>query len=490
MTVTDTPTAATTDAAAISDLTELFALQKAAFLRDSNPSLERRREHLGVLAGMVLRYRERIQQALSADYRVHPTLFSDLVETLGVAGRAAYAAEQLEGWLEPQERFADPALFGNARAAIRPQPKGVIGNIVPWNFPFDISLGPLVEMLAAGNRVVIKPSEYTPACAELLAEMIAETFDRDHVGVAVGGLALAKTFPTLPWDHLLYTGNGVVARDIARAAAENLVPLTLELGGKSPAILHDDSVDAASVDQILGVKLIKNGQMCISVDYCLVPRDRVGEFVELVKAHMAEHLPNYAQSEHCTGIINDRHLDRLASLLDEARAGGAEVITLDADPTVDRATRRMPLSLVIDPDDGLGVMREEVFGPILPIKPYDSLDEAIGYVNTHDRPLGLYVFAKDWDVAERVLSETVSGGACVNAAAVQGALPALGFGGSGASGYGRHHGIEGFREFSNPRGLFSRGEGDLINALAPPYDALSQAVVDAAFSGAGAEEQK
>ncbi len=482
MATTEKHTAASSDDyAAIAELQEIVERQRAAFLADPFPSLEERQELLGALAGMLISHRTQVQEALSSDFGVHPPVAADLIEVLGPAGRAVYAAEQLGGWMASEPRQADPALYGSGRAFVQPQPKGVIGNIVPWNFPFDLSVGPLIEMLAAGNRVVIKPSEYTPACAELLREMVHATFDRDRVDVVVGGLELARAFTSVRWDHLLYTGSPAVGREIAKAAAEQLVPVTLELGGKCPAILTADSVDAESIKQVLATKAIKNGQMCISVDYCLVPREQVEDFARLAADHFRESMPGYCSSDSCTGVISSRHLERIEGLLEDARARGCDVRPLEEAPEADPQTRQLPISLVIDPPDDLALMQEEIFGPILPIKAYDTLEEAIGHVNTGERPLALYVFAKDEREADEVLRRTTSGGACVNSAAVHGALPTLPFGGIGQSGSGRHHGIEGFREFSNLRGVFIRGEGDMIEAFAPPYGPTAQAVVDAAF---------
>jgi coniferyl-aldehyde dehydrogenase len=471
------------DDAVIAELHGIVERQRAAFLADPFPSLEERQGLLGDLAAMLMSRRTEIQLAISSDFGVHPPLAADLIEVLGPAGRAAYAAEQLPTWMTSEPRPADPALYGSGRAFVQPQPKGVIGNIVPWNFPFDLSVGPLIEMLAAGNRVVIKPSEYTPACAELLREMVHATFDRDRVDVIVGGLELARAFTRVRWDHLLYTGSPAVGREIAKAAAEQLVPVTLELGGKCPAILTEDSVDAESVKQVLATKAIKNGQMCISVDYCLVPRERLEDFAALAADYAAESMPGYAGSDSCTGIISTRHLDRIEAMLEDAQARGCDVRPLEEARAADRATRQLPISLVIDPPEDVALMQEEIFGPILPIKAYDALEEAIDHVNADERPLALYVFAKEDAVADAVLRRTSSGGACVNSAAVHGALPSLPFGGIGHSGSGRHHGIEGFREFSNLRGVFVRGEGDLIEAFAPPYGPAAQAVVDAAFAG-------
>jgi len=484
MATTENRPASMEDDAAIADLREIVERQRAAFLADPFPSLEERQGLLGALAGMLISHRAQIQQAMSSDFGVHPAAAADLIEVLGPAGRAAYAAEQLGTWMAPESRPSDPALYGSGRAYVQPQPKGVVGNIVPWNFPFDLSVGPLVEMLAAGNRVVIKPSEYTPACAELLREMIHATFDRDRVDVVVGGLELARAFTRVRWDHLLYTGSPAVGREIAKAAAEQLVPVTLELGGKCPAIFTADSIDAESVRQVLATKAIKNGQMCISVDYCLVPRQQLEDFAGLAAAHVRDSMPGYCESEGCTGIISNRHVSRIEALLDEARARGCDVRPLEEAGDVDLSTRQMPMSLVIDPPEDLALMREEIFGPILPVLAYDTLEEAIDHVNAGERPLALYVFAKDEAVADDVLHRTTSGGACVNCAAVHGALPSLPFGGIGQSGSGRHHGIEGFREFSNPRAVFVRGDGDLIEAFAPPYGLMAQAVLDAAFAGA------
>ena len=486
MTLTADRSAATdVDAAAIAELGGIVERQRAAFPADPYPSLEERQALLQALAGMVLSHRTQIQEALSADFGVHPTLATDLIEVLGVAGRAAYAAQHLEAWMAPEPRFVEPGLFGSGRAFVQPQPKGVVGNIVPWNFPFDLSVGPLIEMLAAGNRVVIKPSEYTPACAEVLRDMVRATFDGDRVDVVVGGLELARAFTAVRWDHLLYTGSPAVGREVAKAAAEQLVPVTLELGGKCPAILTGDSVDAEAVKQVLGTKAVKNGQMCITVDYCLVPRESLEDFARLAAEHVRDAMPGFCESDSCTGIISTRHLERIERLLDDARARGCDVRALEEGADVDPARRQLPISLVLDPPDDLGLMQEEIFGPVLPVKAYDDLDEAIDHVNTGERPLALYVFTKDEAVSDDVLRRTTSGGACVNAAAVHGALPSLGFGGVGQSGSGRHHGIEGFREFSNLRGVFVRGEGDLIEAFAPPYGPQAQALVDAAFSGAG-----
>lgn len=468
----DAPIMGTGDNEAIARLHDVFAAQKRAFLDDPYPSAAARRANLEKIVEMMPVYGDRIVAAMSADFGSHPAMASFMVEVMAGVGRAQYWLDTLETAMAPSPRQPDEA-FGTATAAVRYQPKGVIGNIVPWNFPFDLSIGPLCDMLASGNRVIIKPSEYTPACAALLTEMIAETFPEDLVMVVEGGIDLARTFCDLRWDHLLYTGSPAVGRQVATAAARNLVPVTLELGGKCPAILTPGAAQSAAVADVIGTKLIKNGQMCISVDYALVQRDEVDRFVALAGEHIRTHLPDYSRTEDCTGIISARHLDRIVGLIDDARASGAAVIQPEEGGTIDRETRRMPLTLVVDPPADTAVMREEIFGPVLPVVPYDTIDDAIAFVNAGERPLGLYVFGEDDAVTGRVLERTTSGGAAVNCCAMHGALASMGFGGIGNSGTGRHHGIEGFREFSNPRGVFVRGAGDAIASFYPPYPALA-----------------
>ena len=455
------------DRPAIERLDHIVAMQRAAFIRNRNPPVETRQVNLAALAKMMVDHADEIVTALSADFACHPATLSLMVEVHGVAARAEHAIANVAEYMKPSDRAVGP-VFGTATAAVRYQPKGVIGNIAPWNFPFDIALGPVVDMLAAGNRVVIKPSELTPVCSQLIAEMIADTFEPDLVTVVQGGPAVARAFSEQAWDHLLYTGNPAVGRQVMIAAARNLVPVTLELGGKCPAVLTPGSVNPSNVGDVIGTKLIKNGQMCISVDYVLVAREELDAFVAFATRHIRSTTPDYSRSPDCTGIVSARHLDRMIGLIEEARAAGTTLVQPELGGAVDHATRRMPLTLVVDPALDLGIMREEIFGPILPIIPYDGVDEAIAFINGRDPPLGIYVFG-DEDAAGAVIDRTSSGGATINCCAVHGALPSMGFGGIGSSGMGRHHGIEGFREFSNARGIFVRGCGGDMTSIFPPY---------------------
>ena len=474
---------ANNDGAEIVALRAAFSLQRDAFAGNRCPSIEERRERIGALSAMLLANRKAIGDALASDFGAHPVPASDLIEVLGPLGRAQYVLDNLEDWMRPMSRQTDAAMLGTSRAYIQSQPKGVVGNMVPWNFPFDIAVGPMIEMLAAGNRVMVKPSEYTPASAALLADMVRDAFDPDLVYIAVGGLDLARAFSSLPFDHLLYTGSPNVGRQIMAAAAANLTPVTLELGGKCPVVMAPGSVTPANVESVIGTKIVKNGQMCISADHCFVPRDEVETFATLARAYMDQASPGYASGPDCTGIISPRHLDRLTEMLDEARERQSRIVPLEADGEIDRATRRMPMSLVIDPATDLRIMQEEIFGPILPVIPYEDVDDVVERINAGERPLGVYVFSDDQALVDHVLAETSSGGAAVNTCAIQGALPSLAFGGVGMSGMGRHHGVEGFREFSNQRGIVVRGENDHISAFYAPYTQAA-ALVESALGRA------
>lgn len=460
---------AVSDEAAITELNTAFSAQKKAFAQDRAPSAETRKARIRTIMEMVRAHRHAIHDALTSDFGSHPKGASDLIEMLGILGRAQYALDHVDEWMKPQPRHADEALMGNSQVYIQPQAKGVVGNIVPWNFPFDIALGPMVDMFAAGNRVMIKPSDYTPASAELLRTMIGEFFTPDVAYVAVGGLALARKFSQLPFDHLLYTGSPHVGREIMAAASANLTPVTLELGGKCPTIMTPGSVTREHVGTVMGTKIIKNGQMCISVDHVFVPRDDVAAFTEFARDFMTEAAPNYAKTTECTGIISDRHLTRLSRMLDEAKTL-APVVPLENAPEIDPVTRRMPMHLVINPPADAAIMQEEIFGPIMPIIPYDDLGSAIETINAGERPLAVYVFGDDDALINKVLDETTTGGAAVNLCAIQGGLPSLGFGGIGNSGMGRHHGEDGFREFSNPRGIVVKKGRVNVDLFWSPYE--------------------
>ncbi len=467
----------------LSALNALFDRQKKAFAANPDPTLKQRGDRLDAVTSALIANRKRIQDALREDFSVHPDAQADFVEIFGVAGRLQFAKSMLAEWTKPDSRDLDPAMYGGSRAFVTPQPKGVIGNMVPWNFPFDIGIGPLAEMLAGGNSVIIKPSDMTPACSIVMKEMLLAAIDEDIVAVVPGDIDLAKAFPTLPWNHLLYTGNPDVARSVAMAAAQNLVPLTLELGGKCPALFTDSAITHENIASVLRTKMVKNGQMCVAPDYVMAPRSNIGAFVDHARGYMAEAAPDYVNSDNVTGIIADRHIARIEALVEGAAAEGAEVVSLgEGSPSDDR---KLPLRLVIAPSLDSELMREEIFGPVLPVVPYDTIDEAIDYIARHDRPLGVYVYTDDDTLKSRILSDTHSGGVTFNGCALQAAQPNIGFGGSGLSGYGRHHGIEGFREFTNPRGVVDFDPDALAQNIMPPYGDVAAGILSA-ITGEGA----
>lgn len=464
----------------VPELRRLFEVQRLASRSQPAPTLAERQERLGTLAALVVGNRQRIQDAMRADFGVHPRALTDLTEVLGVAGQAQYTINKLEGWMHSDSREIDPQAYGDATAVIEYAPKGVIGIISPWNLPFLLSLGPLIDVLAAGNRALVKPSEHVPESSALLHELIADAFDESVAAVVLGGVDIAEEFTALPWDHLVYTGSTEVGRRVAVAAARNLVPVTLELGGKNPVIIAADAVNAETASQVIGSKLAKSGQICIAPDYCYVPRNQIPQFIDLAKKYV-DGLGDYDRSEECTNLLADRHVTRLVAMVDEAAAAGGEVVRLGSEGAW-ASERQMPAMLVIDPPADGRLMAEEIFGPVLPVIPYDDLEEVIDDLAGREPALGLYVFSQDEQVSRSVLARTRSGGACVNTCVVQGVLPSLGFGGVGGSGYGRHRGIEGFKEFSVARGVVVRGsQGDAIHAMFPPYSGLAQTIADLAL---------
>lgn len=452
----------------IDTLKSLFEAQQQAFAKNPCPTLAQRSDRLDAISAGLVANRHKIHQALREDFSSHANAQADFIEIAGVVARLQYAKSMLPQWMANSDRELDSDFYGQSRAFVTAQPKGVIGNIVPWNFPFDIGIGPLAEMLAGGNSVIIKPSELTPSCSELMQEILHGVMSEDIVAVVPGGIELAKFFPTLPWDHLMYTGNPVVARSIAVAAAQNLTPLTLELGGKCPALFTEGNLTPTQVSSVLRSKLVKNGQMCVAPDYALVPRSAMGDFIREAREYLCAPMANTNEARETTGIISDVHFERIESLVNDLRQHGTEIVELGESP--DKSRRRLPLRLAIDPGADSAIMGEEIFGPILPILPYDNLDEALRYIAAGERPLGIYVYTDDEALKSLILSDTHSGGVTFNACSFHAAIPNMGFGGSGLSGYGRHHGIEGFREFTNQRGVVDFDSKALALNIAPPYD--------------------
>lgn len=464
------------------ELDRLFAAQKTAFAANSLPTLDERLDRLRRLEGVMMRHREGFQQTLAADFGSHSPLVTDLFETGGVLGRNRHLQAMLPGWMAPEERPLNPHVHGGSSARVIRQPKGVIGNLAPWNFPIECALVMVNDMLAAGNRVIVKAAEATPATSALLRQAIAEAFDEDELAVVIGeDTAFAEYFCTLAWDHLCFTGGTAIGRRVLALAAPQLTPVTLELGGKNPTLFSDSGVSPDLVERFLYNRVFKAGQVCTSPDYVLIPEARMAEFVELACAGWRAMYPRYIGHADATGTINRHHYDRIVSYLEEAGAAGCEVVSLNGE-TPDPASRQIPMYLVIDPPENLGVMREEVFGPVTAVIPYRSFDDAIAVINRRPRPLAAYFVGREQDLGEAFQERVIAGGIGINVFGLQGAEPALPFGGTGASGMGCHSGYEGFLQFTHAKSVFEcADDSPLMAALKGPYGEMTQAFADAVF---------
>lgn len=450
-------------------LEQAFHRQQAAFAADPYPTLAIRLDRIGRLRQLVTEGDDRIRVAMQADFgSLHPAMVV-MLDTLPVIDRVAHFETQLEGWLQPEDvPLGD--LHGSSTGQIVRVPKGVMGNIAPWNFPIESALVMAVDMLAAGNRVIIKPSELAPATSTVLAALVGEYCSPEELTVVEGGVEMAEAFARMPWDHLTYTGGGRVGRLVAQAAAANLVPVTLELGGKNPALFAADSVNETMVARFLSFRSLKAGQICTSPDYVLVPRDQLGEWVALAQQVWRGWYPRWVGHADITGIINERHVARLMGYLDEARSRGVTVVGLNDDqPDVD--ARQLPMTLVVDPPAELACMTDEVFGPIVPVVPYDSLDEAFARINAGPAPLGAYLAARDEALADQFVLRVRSGGTGINTFGLQGGHPALPFGGVGASGHGCHSGHGGFLNYSHTKSVFRGADDSFVHqVILPPFE--------------------
>jgi coniferyl-aldehyde dehydrogenase len=454
-----------------------FDAQRSAFAREGAPLLRQRRGDLTKLRDAVEKNAEKLAAAISADFGNRSRHETEIGEIVPVLAAIRHARRHLRGWMRPK-RVAVSLELLPGRARILYQPVGVVGIISPWNYPFQLAIAPLVAALSAGNRVMLKPSELTPRTADFLAELLAAIFPADRVATILSGPEIGQAFARLPFDHLFYTGSTAVGRLVMQAAAENLTPVTLELGGKSPCILGDDANLPGAVESIVYGKLLNSGQTCIAPDYVLLPERRLDEFIKLAADTIAKFYPALATNPDYSSIIDERHYRRLAQYLADAKASGARVIEINPGrETLPAETRKLPPTLIIDPRDDLAIMREEIFGPLLPIKTYRRLDEAIDYVNNRPHPLALYYFGAGRDRRDEVLRRTLSGGASVNTTLFHFAVEDLPFGGVGASGIGAYHGEFGFQTFSHRRAVFLQSRVNGARLLYPPFGRLTDLVL-------------
>ncbi|PRA60112.1 MULTISPECIES: coniferyl aldehyde dehydrogenase [Pseudomonas] len=460
----------------LSELNELFTAQRLAYAGNPMPSAAQRQQWLKVLRDVLDTQRDRLIKAISEDFSnrsADETLFAELMPSLH---NIDYASKHLRGWMKASRRKVGVA-FQPASAKVVYQPLGVVGVIVPWNYPLYLAIGPLVGALAAGNRVMLKLSESTPATGQLLKELLAHIFPQDLVTVVLGEADVGIAFSSLPFDHLLFTGATSVGKHVMRAAAENLTPVTLELGGKSPAIVSHDVPLKDAAERIAFGKTLNAGQTCVAPDYVLVPEGRVDAFVDAYRQAVRRFYPTLVNNPDYTAIINQRQLARLNSYVSDATSKGAQLIPIyDQDQD-----RRMSHSLLLNVSDEMLVMQDEIFGPLLPIVPYSTLDQAFAYINQRPRPLALYYFGYNKSEQNRVLHETHSGGVCLNDTLLHVAQDDMPFGGIGPSGMGHYHGHEGFLTFSKAKGVLIKQRFNAAKLIYPPYGKSIQKLIQKLF---------
>ena len=461
-------TASSEPSAPQSRLDAIFKRQKAAFEGERHRRLEDRKADLKKIEDMVKARGEDFAAAIDADFGRRSPAETAIAESGFTIATAKHARQHLERWAAAKKKPV-PLMMAPGTAYVRREPKGVVGIVAPWNYAMQLALAPLVAALAAGCRVMIKPSEFTPRTSALLKEVLAELFSEDHVAVIEGGPDVAEAFCALPFDHLFYTGSTPVGRLVAKAAAENLTPLTLELGGKSPAVLAPDFDVKDAAKSIAWGKFLNAGQTCVAPDYALVPRGSQAAFGEAVMAEANRMWPDVAQNPDYTAIVSEKHHGRLTEMVEEARSAGATVLQAPFDRSRAGNTRIFPPTVVIDPPLDIKLMKEEIFGPVLPVLGHDGMSEAARFVNARDRPLALYVYAKNKQTARRFLARTISGGAAVNASMLHLSVEDLPFGGVGASGQGAYHGEYGFLTFTHERAVFEVPVWHPSRLAAPPY---------------------
>ncbi len=445
--------------------------QREAHLAHPMPTLAERKADLRQLMRFILDHKEAICEAISADYghrSRHETL---LMEVMPVIADIKVTLKHLGAWMKPQKRDIDRKIFGLASNRVIPQPLGVVGVIVPWNFPINLSFLPLVAIFAAGNRAMVKFSENSRRLARLLIEQLPAYFAPEKLRVfdETGGVGIE--FSKLPFDHLLFTGSSNTGRAVMAAAAGNLCPVTLELGGKSPAIVCEDFSPRTAAERILYVKCLNAGQVCTTVDHVFVPREQVQTFVELALDIVPQRYTSLASSDY-TSLITTQAFDRLVKAMDEARERGAQLVPLIEGPALDRKSRKIAPHLLLDAPDDCELMAHEIFGPILPVIGYDSLDEVVKRINAGPRPLALYPFSHDRQTLDHIVSHAMSGGVSINDALLHVGQHDLPFGGVGESGMGHYHGREGFDNFSKLRPVFHQARLSSVSLLAPPYGPL------------------
>ena len=458
------------------NLTDILSRQRAAFLSDGPPTLAARKADLLKLKTAVRARLPEFAKTLDTDFQGRSARETAVLEGVAVVQGINYLLRNLKGWMRPQKRHVEMQ-FRPGRARVVYQPLGVVGIMSPWNFPVGLSLMPLATAIAAGNRAMIKPSEFTPATSALLTKVLGEIFPQEQVAVVTGGPEIGSAFSALPFDHLVFTGSTPVGKAVMKAASANLVPVTLELGGKSPVIVEKGSSLERAAASIAFGKLSNGGQICVAPDYALIAEKDVEAFLAAYDKAVRSLYPAGPASSDFTSIINERHYGRLRVLVDEARVKGARVIEVGANPAAAQSRpHTLAPTVVLGATDDMGILTEEIFGPVLAIVSYRDIDEAIARINAGPRPLALYYFGGNGEDRRKVLERTTSGNVTINDTLLHYAQDDLPFGGVGPSGMGAYHGVEGFRSLSHAKGIFEQSRWNLTGALRPPFGWLSSFV--------------
>ena len=449
--------------------------QRQDYINEGHVSAETRIDRLNRGVAAVAKHQDRLVEALNTDFSCRPRELSMLTDIAGSIMPMKTATKHLRSWMKPEKRKTMfPLNLLGGRSRVEYQPLGVVGVLSPWNFPVNLTFAPLAEVLAAGNRAIIKPSEFTPTVSEVMAELVRDAWDEKEVAIFTGGPEVGAAFTSLPFDHMIFTGATSIARHVMAAAAKNLVPVTLELGGKSPVLVSRSADIKAAVSRIMLGKTMNAGQICLAPDYLMVPEEKLDEVVAEIHKAVGEMYPKLLDNPQYTSVVNDRHFQRLQENLADARAKGAEVIEINPageDFAAQQGTQKIAPTVIKNPTEDMRVLEEEIFGPLLPIKTYKDFDETINYVNSKPRPLGLYYFGQDAAEERKVLDRTTSGGVCVNDVIMQIMQEDLPFGGVGPAGMGSYHGYDGFKTFSHAKGIYRQPKFDIagLAGMRPPY---------------------
>jgi coniferyl-aldehyde dehydrogenase len=464
-------------------------MQRDAYLREGIVTAETRIDRMQRAVDAMIKHQDRAVEALNSDFSCRPreiTLLTDL--GAGIAPMK-HAIKHVRKWMKPVKRPTTfPFNLIGGRSRIEYQPLGVVGVIAPWNFPINMVFAPLAQVLAAGNRAMIKPSEFTPATSEVISDMITEAFAPEEISVFTGGAEVGQAFSSLPFDHMIFTGATSIARHILTAAAKNLVPVTLELGGKSPVVVSRSADIEKTLSRIMMGKTMNAGQICLAPDYLLVPEEKLHEVIAAAQSAVEEMFPTLLNNPQYTSVINERHFQRLNGYLAEAAERGQKIIPINpANEDFDnqQGTYKIPPTLIPEPAEDLKMLEEELFGPLLPIRTYKNFDETIDYINSKPRPLAAYYFGEDKTEEEALTRRTTSGGMCINDVVMHVAQEELPFGGVGPSGMGSYHGYEGFKTFSHAKSIYSQSRLDVakLGGLKPPFGKSTESTIKMQLKG-------